>query len=347
MIGLFKRRKERKSGPAKPLQAEPAPARPAPPKPVVAGPLQVECRHLDPVAEDAVRQWFSKNISTFVTDGERSVRFAHPDDPRRLLKIKGAGFRGINIRFEKHMRSGLKAPIFDFEGRMVEDRSAGHDNAYLGGASFQQCATEYAVTQKLGALGYDVVPCLGFGRVRQGEFSSWFSVMELSADWESYALPHVSVDEYVESKLLYGRQVREMALRHGLVGYFWYMRGDRALPLLKDLHPFRSVDPINMSRTSWVMHVFHALHICSLSTIHSLAKWDADQFPADIQAYVFRAFHPTATKAEHDECRMDLAARFMRGTPETFDPAELDRVLRRYAITMSILDAAPDGFVEY
>lgn len=312
-----------------------------------AVPTVVECRHLDAVAEDAVRQWFSGNIKQFSTEGERSVKFAHPDVPGRLLKVKGAGFRGNGIRFGKHLRSDLPAPSFDYEGRMTENHAAGHDNAYLGGATFQQCANEYAVTQRIAALGYDVIPCLGYGRLQHGELCSWFSVFEVSEDWESYAIPNVSVDEYVAAKLRYGQQVRELASQHGLIGHFWYLRGTRRRPYLKDLHPFLSADPINMSRTSWAMHVFYALHICALATIHSVDKWKLGDFPEDIQAYVFRAFHPLATKDEHDKIRFALAAGYMRKSPETFDPDELDALLRSSPITTSLLDAAPPEYARY
>ena len=53
---------------------------------------------------------------------------------------------------------------------MMEDVASGHDNAYVGGASFQQAATEYRMTQRLASLGYRVVPCLGFGKVEKAGF---------------------------------------------------------------------------------------------------------------------------------------------------------------------------------
>ena len=66
-----------------------------------------------------------------------------------------------------HGASGPKAKLFDFDGRMMEDVASGHDNAYVGGATFQQAVIEYRVTQLLASLGYPVVPCLGFGRVEK------------------------------------------------------------------------------------------------------------------------------------------------------------------------------------
>jgi hypothetical protein len=55
---------------------------------------------------------------------------------------------------------------------MMEDLASGHDNAYAGGASFQQAAVEYHMTQRLASLGYRVVPCLGFGKVEKAGLSS-------------------------------------------------------------------------------------------------------------------------------------------------------------------------------
>ena len=78
-----------------------------------------------------------------------------------------------------HGATGPKAPLFDFDGRMMEDVASGHDNAYVGGATFQQAVIEYRVTQLLASLGYPVVPCLGYGRVERSGLSSWCSVFEM------------------------------------------------------------------------------------------------------------------------------------------------------------------------
>jgi hypothetical protein len=64
------------------------------------------------------------------------------------------------------------APVFDYDGRMMEDLASGHNNAYAGGASFQQAAVEYRMTQRLASLGYRVVPCLGFGKAEKAGLSS-------------------------------------------------------------------------------------------------------------------------------------------------------------------------------
>ena len=44
--------------------------------------------------------------------------------------------------------------------------------------SFQQVVTEYNMAQRLAALGYAVIPCLGYGRAIKGGLSSWFAVFD-------------------------------------------------------------------------------------------------------------------------------------------------------------------------
>ena len=41
----------------------------------------------------------------------------------------------------------------DFDGRMTEDVASGHNNAFVGAASFQQAAIEFSTTQALAKLG--------------------------------------------------------------------------------------------------------------------------------------------------------------------------------------------------
>src|SRR6185369_15694761 len=107
---------------------------------------RVEIRHIDDAVADHVRAFFASKVRDFVQDGDRSVRFAHPLGGDLQLKIKGAGMNGGAIQFGTQHKAGPKAPLFDFDGRMMEDVASGHDNAYVGGATFQQAATEYRVS---------------------------------------------------------------------------------------------------------------------------------------------------------------------------------------------------------
>lgn len=167
-----------------------------------AGPVDsVELRHVDGAVAEQVRAFFAGRIPEFSTDGDRSVRFTHPFKPGVEIKIKGAGFQGGFIQFGTLHNTGPKAPVFDYDGRMMEDVASGHDNAFEGGASFQQAATEYRTTQRLASLGYPVVPCLGFGRVEKAGLVSWFSVFEVQSDWAAVSPPKFSLDEYCEAEL--------------------------------------------------------------------------------------------------------------------------------------------------
>ena len=311
------------------------------------GPLSVECRHMPLPIEDAVRQWFDGEISEYTLDGERSVRFVHPTDSDRVIKIKGAGFKGGPIHFGNQMNSGLRAPVFDFEGRMMDDAASTHDNAYLGGASFQQSAVEYLVTARLQALGYHALDCAGYGRVTCNGFVSWFCVFDFPADTQDLKPPALSGEDYLEAKYDFGVQVRELATSHGLIGYYWYMRGRDGRLIMKDLHPFRHAHPVNMSNVSWTMQVFFALHIAALSTAHYSKDWGLDDLTPDAPAITFRAFLPEATKADHDAVRFTLIGDYVRSVPEPFDPDALHRFLQSQAITRAILDACPDDYTAY
>lgn len=311
-----------------------------------AGKLTVTCHHLSPEVAERVRAWFRGDITDFKVDGERSVRFAHPGLDDHDLKIKGAGYLGREIRFGQFHRSRLKAPVFDFDGRMMEDVASGHDNAFLGGASFQQAVTEYAIGARLSALGYDAVPVLGYGSVSRDGMTSWFSVFEWEREMNSIAPPRATIDAFAEANLFYGHQALELARRHGLIGYFWYAATPGGSRRLKDLHPFRQADPVNMSRISWVMQVFFCLHTVALSTIH-LVRRAGCEAPGDIQALLFRAILPTVTAADHEALRKELVAPYMIGPPADFDPGRLQAVLERHALTAALLELCPDEFTPY
>ena len=81
-----------------------------------------------------VRAFFTGERPGFKKDGRRSVRIAHPSKAGVEIKIKGAGLNGRFIKFGTRRKTGPKAVLFDFDGRMMEDMASGHDNAYAGGA---------------------------------------------------------------------------------------------------------------------------------------------------------------------------------------------------------------------
>lgn len=288
--------------------------------------------------------WFKGELDHFEPDGDRSVIIAHPENAALRLKIKGAGLKGNRLQFDRWHRSGPKAPLFDFEGRMMEDVASGHDNALVGGASFQQVVVEHEVAARLTKAGRQVVPCLGYGSVTCNGRASWFSVFEWRPEWHSHTMPHCTVGEFADANIAYGRDVIELASEHGLVGYFWYVSAPQGTLVIKDVHPFYAADPLNMSRISWTMHVFFALHTVSLTAIHSprVTKWP--DRPHDLQAYPFRYLVPDATRQEHEDLRRVLVAPYMRGIPADFDPLALGAVLREHRLTRSIMDRCPTDY---
>jgi hypothetical protein len=316
-----------------------------PPMPAATGPVEVSSRHLSPAVAATVGAWFRGEIEAFEPSGDRSVVIAHPEAPGLRLKIKGAGLHGKPLGFNQRHASGLKAPRFDFDGRMMEDVAAGHDNTWFGGASFQQVVVEHAVSARLNALGYATVPCLGHGQVTRQGRASWFSVFELDPVWRSVTTPHVSVGEYVAQTTAYGAQVVELASRHRLIGYYWYVRDPAGGPLLiKDVHPFYSADPINMSRLSWVMQVLFAIHIVALTTILVRRIAEDPARPTDAQAHACRGFCPAATREYHEALRATVIGPYMRGVPADFDVRRLEALLRANPISAALLERCPPEY---
>lgn len=313
-----------------------------------AGPVDsVELRHLDGAVAEQVRAFFAGRLSDFTKDSKRSVRIAHPVKSGVDIKIKGAGVRGGFIQFGTLHNTGPKAPIFDYDGRMMEDVASGHDNAYVGGASFQQAATEYRVTQMLAALGYPVVPCLGFGKVARAGLVSWFSVFEIQNDWASVSPPAFSLEAYCDAKVSMGALLRDFAVKHDLIGHAWYVGTPGGPHYIKDLHPFRMADPVSMSQLSWVMQLFYALHIGALAAISFAKKAKTEKVPDDVQALPFRAILPSAGKSDHEALRRDLVSPYMLHVPQSFDQRALVTVLRGNPITRAMLDLCPEKYERY
>ena len=140
------------------------------------------------------------------------------------------------------------------------------------------------------------------------------------------------------------RFLTDVAIEHKLIGYCWYVGTQGGPYFLKDLHPFRSADPINMSQLSWVMQLFFVLHTLALSAIHFPRATNLQNVPEDFQAYPFRAFLADATKAEHEELRWALVSRYMLRPPESFDQAALLRTLCDNRITNTLMELCPGEY---
>lgn len=292
-----------------------------------------------------VRDWYGGRIGALAIDGTRSVHLPHPAGGGRVLKLKGAGLSGGPVEFGIYHQTGPTAPVFDYEGRMMADVAAGHDGAYRGGASFQQAATEYRVTQRLLALGYDAVPCVGYGRIVKNGLASWFSVFDhepgLSGDM---LYPEISLETWKQLNAGIGALMFELAVRHDLMGYCWYSSAPDGRLLIRDVHPYRQADPINMSQLSWVMQVFFAMHVRGNAQRLRAPEWNDPHMPDDLHVWQYRAFCPDASLEDHDELRHQLVAPYMRQPPVEFRVERLIALLRGNRITAALMDACPPQF---
>jgi hypothetical protein len=121
--------------------------------------------------------------------------------------------------FGKFHQSNLKAPVFDFDGRMMEDVASGHDNAFAGGASFQQTIAEYRMSQFLQRIRVPHVLCIGYGKLEMDAATSWFSLHDWDPRLVRVVPPDVSPDEFASAKLRSGKELLNLALRHNLIGH--------------------------------------------------------------------------------------------------------------------------------
>jgi hypothetical protein len=308
----------------------------------------VETYHLDPDVAELVRTRMLTGEPKGQLDGDRSARLPHPSKAGLDIKIKGAGLNLGPVRFGRRHHSRLRAPVFDFEGRMMEDVAAGHDAAWLGGASFQQVTTEYRMAALLASKGYEVLPCLGYGRITSNGMASWVSVHETASSWISCAVPEFPLDEFSAAMEAQGRLQLELAVRHELIGYGWWVGTPGGPRVLKDLHAFRRADPVNMSQISWTMQLFFCLHIQALSGFLYYARKNAPEtIQADLQVVAFRAAYPEVTVADHEALRRDLVAPYMLGPPQGFDIEALLRVLTGNPITAALMDMCPPQYSRY
>ncbi|MGH6950219.1 MAG: hypothetical protein ACREH4_05070 [Vitreimonas sp.] len=308
-------------------------------------PDALEFRHVPEACQAPVRDWFAGRLAAAKIDGTRSIHLPHPDGGGRMLKLKGAGLVGGPVQFGVYHRTGPKAPVFDFDGRMMEDVAAGHDGAFSGGASFQQAATEYHVTQRLTELGYAVVPCLGYGRVEKDGRVSWFSLFDhepgLSGDM---IYPEIPLDLWIALNREIGDLMFELAVMHDLIGYCWYSQTPDGRRLIRDVHPYRFADPYNMSQVSWVMQLFYAMHIRGNAQRLRALEWKDPRMPGDLHVWQYRAFCPDVRLEDHDELRQDLVAPYMLAPPPDFSFDRLVSLLKRNRITAALMEACPATF---
>lgn len=305
----------------------------------------IDFHHVPEPFQEPVRAWYEGRVAALAVDGTRSVHLPHPAGGGRVLKLKGAGLGGGPVEFGTYHRTGPRAPVFDYEGRMMEDVAAGHDGAFRGGVSFQQAATEYRVAERLQALGYAVVPCVGYGRIARDGRTSWFSLFDhepgLSGETIYPALPLAA---WLHLNREIGELLFELAVRHDLIGYCWYSATADGRYLIRDLHPFRLADPVNMSQLSWVMQLFFALHVRGNAQRLRALEWKDPRLPEDLHVWQYRAFCPGVTLADHDALRHDLVMPYMLGPPADFSVDRLVEVLRNNRITTALLAACPPQF---
>lgn len=299
--------------------------------------------HASPEVEAVVGEWFATYDLPRKLDGDRSVRVAHPDYDGRELKIKGAGYRGGPIMFGRFHQSNLKKPVFDFDGRMMEDVASGHDNAFVGGASFQQVITEYRMSLLLQRIRIPHVLCIGYGKVETDDVTSWFSLHDWDPGLIRVMPPEVSAEEFASAKLRAGNELLNLALRHNVTGHCGYAKLDDKY-FFTDLHPFRQLEPFNMSQISWVMQIMFNLHVMAFDIMGFFTGDLAVGFPPDVQAYPFRCALPDATREDHEDLRWNVIAPYMLDRPADFSMRELCAALSRNRISRALLELCPPEF---
>jgi hypothetical protein len=312
----------------------------------------IDVRHADPSVARRVRAWFERRADgrlLGILDGSRAVILPHPDHRDALLKIKGAGYLGGAVRHGQYLRTGPMAVTFDFDGRMQEDVASGHDNAVLGGASFQQAATEYRVSGLLAAAGYRVVPCLGYGSVTTAAGVSWFSLFEWRRDWSGIGIsPEFPAERYLAVNVDLARQQLDIAVRHHLCGYIGYVRDGAGTFIIKDLHPFRRLDPVNHSQLSWTLEVLHTLWVRSSACRFFARAGGVEMGDDELAAIPLRALVADAGAADYRAFESRIVGPYLhRKAGARFDPAALLRDLAAVRAGAAALDLCPQEYARF
>ncbi|WP_169196764.1 hypothetical protein [Devosia sp. MC1541] len=305
----------------------------------------INVHHASPAIAKRVTAWFERPSRVGVLDGGRSIHLPHPEKRGYSLKIKGAGHLGGEIKFGTYPDKGPTAPRFDFDGRMMVDVASGHDNAFVGGASFQQAATEYRMAREFAGLGIDVVACVGFGSVSTDTHVSWFSIhewpigyLDLSAD---------ETDNYRLANLEVGQLMLNLAQHHGKVGYFWVAKNAAGHKVAFDLHPFTAVDPLNCSQLSWVMQLAFTYSVrCQACEVFPALERVKNPDP-DIAAFPLRALLPSATRDDYLDLRHNLMKPAKQLSRGEFSSTALLKIISSTRIGRVLLDHCPTEYARY
>lgn len=308
----------------------------------------IEIRHASAAVMRRTRAWFKSDGKAGAIDGNRSVHLPHPEKRGMALKIKGAGYNGGAIRFGALCETGPAALAFDFDGRAMPDVASGHNNAFLGAASFQQASTEFNVTRCIEELGVPVVPCLGYGRLDTERHTAWFSIFEWDRNWSSVAISRDnSMAEYLQANHRLTEIMLRLAVEHDLVGYCGLVLDGPGSYRLKDLHPFRKTDPITSSQLSWVMQVLFALNIRCQAIQYFPAAAKRPDMPADIVVHALRPLLADATQDDYEVMRTRIVKPYLRFPIETFDPRELSSALHETRVGSALLELCPAKYARW
>lgn len=308
----------------------------------------IEVRQASDAISKRVHAWFQSDRRVGFPDGSRSIHLPHPEKSDFTLKIKGAGLNGGAVRFGAFSKTGPAAKRFDFDGRVMEDVASGHDNAFLGGASFQQASTEFCVSQRLAGRGVAVVPCLGYGRIDTETHASWFSIFEWKRDWRSDLIPNPGSGEaYGEANIRLTAAMLQLAVEHDLIGYCGHVVTSTGQTLLKDLHPFHHADPISMSQLSWVMQVLFTLNLRCQAARHFSIAAGLGVLPDEIVAFPLRGIVPDATFDDYAALRDSIIRPYTIRAPQDFSSRSLYDALRGTRVGSAMLDLCPPQFTRW
>ena len=307
--------------------------------------FSVDCTELNQAYKEPIENWYSGRIAAAKIEGERSVFIEHPLRSDAWLKLKGAGNNGKWIDFKNKHATGPTWPRFDFDGRRMTDEAIGHDNAFEGGASFRQARIEWAITCHLASAGYEVVPCLGYGRITCDGTCSWFSVFEVNKEWKRIqSFPTITAGAFHDLMTTCGDILLQIALEEELIGNCWFYGRPDGSRIIRDLHPFIKADNITMSALSWVMQTAFALHLPTVFARHK-AKDAPLRDPGEFAIAMFKNIYPKVTTDDYDKFRFQIVKQYMLDpTTDDFRPEKLLKVLRDNPITAALLERCPSKF---
>ena len=219
-----------------------------------------------PQEQELVLSIMSGEVAEVRTSGGRSTIHEGQE-----LSIKIKGFRNLDNYGINTDRHGSKLPqglTFDFDGRKIVNNAMAHSNAFLGGMSFQQAATEYNAYKKLSTLGLSasILECLGWGELLLDDGQkSYFSVHKFLYKTQS------------ESREIAPQIQRILAFDHNIITYFSSITTDLG-PFLYDFHPVQELTPINDSAVSSTFALLNSLNIQWWSLKKFVSEEAANQY---------------------------------------------------------------------